>query len=334
VLAILEENEVRLAGFAGFEALAWQVSLHRGAPGTDGEFLAIIWNNVIDPGKSNVGFDLVLPLTAELKQDLLDGLLYLEFMTASVNTAYGRLLLSPNQAPAASQITQPAGGSTITIGGAAGGDPTDPESALTEITFTSAEDPEGDPVMYIWQASRSADFGASVSVAVELGPDQTTLPLTVATAAALFDTTWSAFPGTLPPQTPVPFYHRIVTTDGARMTVGATAELTLIRGTITGSESDDELPGAFTLHGNYPNPFNPGTIITFDLPAPSDVRVEVFNLLGQQVLSVQADAYAAGAGHRIQIDGSSLASGNYIYRVYAESANEVRVVNGAMALIK
>ena len=46
------------------------------------------------------------------------------------------------------------------------------------------------------------------------------------------------------------------------------------------------LPERFELGHNYPNPFNPSTIIPYQLPAPTRVRLEIFNILGQRVTTL------------------------------------------------
>ncbi|RMH68201.1 MAG: DUF4623 domain-containing protein [Bacteroidetes bacterium] len=95
-----------------------------------------------------------------------------------------------------------------------------------------------------------------------------------------------------------------------------------------------EVPAAFTLHGNYPNPFNPSTTIRFDLPAQAEVSVEVYDMLGRQVLRTAPQAFTAGANQRVQIDAASLASGLYLYRVVARTADDTLVRSGQMTLIK
>jgi len=71
------------------------------------------------------------------------------------------------------------------------------------------------------------------------------------------------------------------------------------------------------LRQNYPNPFNAGTMISFDLPKASDVRLEVLNVAGQLVYEVNRH-YAAGS-HQIGWDGTTggrnVASGVYYYRI-------------------
>ena len=85
------------------------------------------------------------------------------------------------------------------------------------------------------------------------------------------------------------------------------------------------LPEKFTLHQNYPNPFNPTTIIKFDLPYQSRVRLEIFNILGQRV-ALLLDGITPAGYRRVVWNGGSdkgvgVASGMYIYRLKAEAVN-------------
>jgi len=80
----------------------------------------------------------------------------------------------------------------------------------------------------------------------------------------------------------------------------------------------EPIPDEFALHQNYPNPFNPGTTIMFDLPQQEHVRVEIFNTVGQRVALLLDENRPAGT-HRVPFDASSLASGVYLYRIYAGS---------------
>jgi hypothetical protein len=80
--------------------------------------------------------------------------------------------------------------------------------------------------------------------------------------------------------------------------------------------SSDLLPAAFKLVGCAPNPFNPSTWLHFDLPSAGDVHVVIYNLQGQQVTRMSADALSAGS-HRMLWDGrntvgTDVASGLYI----------------------
>jgi len=80
------------------------------------------------------------------------------------------------------------------------------------------------------------------------------------------------------------------------------------------------LPAAFALGNNYPNPFNPSTVIPFQLAAPGDVSVTVYNTLGQQVaVLMQGQAHAAGR-FEVNFDASRLSSGVYFYVVEVREA--------------
>ena len=78
----------------------------------------------------------------------------------------------------------------------------------------------------------------------------------------------------------------------------------------------DELPRQFELHQNRPNPFNPVTQIRFGLPEPSDVRLEVFNILGQRV-AVLVDSRLDAGWHEATFDAGDLSSGLYLCRIHA-----------------
>ena len=105
---------------------------------------------------------------------------------------------------------------------------------------------------------------------------------------------------------------------------------------VQGTATDDanETPERFTLHGNYPNPFNPSTTISFDLSEEAIVHIEIYDLMGRQVMSTPEQRMASGPDARISIEASSLASGVYIYRVIAVMAQRSAIETGRMTLVK
>jgi hypothetical protein len=88
----------------------------------------------------------------------------------------------------------------------------------------------------------------------------------------------------------------------------------------------DESPVASM--GNYPNPFNPTTTISFTLNYISDVHMVVFNVTGQQVKTL-VDGYLEAGQHSVVWDGrdefgSDVASGIYFYRVEADGFTQTK----------
>ncbi|MFQ3598315.1 MAG: S8 family serine peptidase [Chloroherpetonaceae bacterium] len=90
-----------------------------------------------------------------------------------------------------------------------------------------------------------------------------------------------------------------------------------------GGGTISEKPSAFKLMQNYPNPFNPATTITYQLAAFSDVKLEVFDVLGRKVATLVNARQTAGA-HSVNFNASAFASGVYFYRLQAGSFVETK----------
>ena len=88
-------------------------------------------------------------------------------------------------------------------------------------------------------------------------------------------------------------------------------------------------PLNFYLSQNYPNPFNPATTIEYGLKTAGNVSLVIYNTLGQQIHTLVDSPQPAGH-YQIQLDGNTLASGLYIYRL--ETADFV--ATRKMVLIK
>ena len=94
------------------------------------------------------------------------------------------------------------------------------------------------------------------------------------------------------------------------------------------SVDNNTLPEVFALHNNYPNPFNPITNIRYDIPEASDVRIDIYDLVGKKVKTLVSKQHQPGR-YKIQWNatnefGSAVATGMYIYKIQAKDFVSVK----------
>lgn len=117
-----------------------------------------------------------------------------------------------------------------------------------------------------------------------------------------------------------------VNTANQTVTATTTAFSGFVAGQMLGVSTEpveSDRPESFSLQQNYPNPFNPSTAISYTLPQASDVRLEVFNLLGQRVALLVNDRVQPGQ-HTVTFQAGNLSSGIYIYRLQADGFTQTR----------
>ena len=116
----------------------------------------------------------------------------------------------------------------------------------------------------------------------------------------------------------------VIADGGSKRTYASNGPITLtIDASSVSTEESGIIPDVFALHANYPNPFNPSTAITYDLPEAATVHLVIYDVLGRQVRTLVNDDLTAGY-HRAVWDatddiGKPLSAGLYIYRIKAGS---------------
>jgi hypothetical protein len=95
----------------------------------------------------------------------------------------------------------------------------------------------------------------------------------------------------------------------------------------------ESLPLSLVLDQNYPNPFNPVTNISFALPGKSNVSLDIYNLVGQKVMTLVQGSLEEGT-YKYSVDGSNLSSGIYIYSLSTSGDNGSSVITRKMTLLK
>jgi hypothetical protein len=103
----------------------------------------------------------------------------------------------------------------------------------------------------------------------------------------------------------------------------------LLSSLVFAQESDISTPNDFSLEQNFPNPFNPTTVIRWQLPVTSEVSFKVYNILGNEVAAIINKELPAG-NYEVEYDASNLPSGIYFYTLTANDFSETK----KMTLVK
>jgi len=85
----------------------------------------------------------------------------------------------------------------------------------------------------------------------------------------------------------------------------------------------DSAPNKFALEQNYPNPFNPTTTIEYSIPESGNVKLEVYNSLGEEVATL-VNKFEEAGNYELTFNASKLSSGIYYYRIECENFVQVR----------
>jgi len=83
---------------------------------------------------------------------------------------------------------------------------------------------------------------------------------------------------------------------------------------LSATDEENSLPQSYNLTQNFPNPFNPSTLIEYSLPEEGFVSLKVYNLLGEEVITLVNENKKAGI-YTVKFDGIGLTSGVYFYRI-------------------
>ena len=94
-------------------------------------------------------------------------------------------------------------------------------------------------------------------------------------------------------------------------------------------ENPKDIPAVIDIQGNYPNPFNPSTTISFSIPKEGYITLSVYDITGHKVATLIDKSMSAGK-HSVIFNGSALGSGVYLYKF--ESKGFIKT--GKMLLLK
>ena len=172
-----------------------------------------------------------------------------------------------------------------------------------------------DPVTFSWNAASDADGDALIYHLAISGPTDSTI-------SSINDTTFTF--------TATDFweggsvYTWTVSADDGTVSVTGSSTFTINTPIVTGIDSEGGIPLDYVLEQNYPNPFNPSTQIRFGIPMADNVRLSVYNALGQEVAVLHNGPIGAGY-HTVTFEARDLSSGLYFYRLNSSNGQHLQI---------
>jgi hypothetical protein len=170
-------------------------------------------------------------------------------------------------------------------------------SADMRVGFTVQ--PKRSQTVYVIEYATDATFTGS-----QTSPERT-IPADINTPTYYNETLTGLQAGTT-------YHARIIAVNSDTSRIGPA--FTFIAGQTTSVEPDADIPGGFEILGNHPNPFNPTTVVRFQLSVFGQTRLSVHDVLGREV-AVLVDGVMAPGEHSAVFDATGLTSGVYVVRL-------------------
>ncbi len=195
---------------------------------------------------------------------------------------------------------------------------TTPPNAPNALTITKLNS----SAVVSWSAPTVASDGEAASQYVVYRSPSLPINYNDPRLIVSIQTTTSYAESTLPP-TGLTYYYAVTALDGLQNESQPSNIMGLSAGGVEGIEQQVSPPIAFRLNQNFPNPFNPTTLISFRIPHEEKVTLAVYDLLGREV-RVLVDGIRGTGDHQVLFDASGLPTGVYIYRLRAGEFVESR----------
>ena len=115
----------------------------------------------------------------------------------------------------------------------------------------------------------------------------------------------------------------ITVKDDSNATVEAIINIVVDKATGISDWLNNGIPNEYSIKQNYPNPFNPTTVIRYAIPEAGNVRLAIYNLLGEEVAQLVNEVKSAGF-YEVNFNATNFSSGIYIYRIEANNFTETK----------